>query len=63
MHDALVDGDETSVRRIASRLLEEGTPIIDLIEGVIVPPLREIGTAWHNGEGAPLATAATIVGH
>lgn len=50
MHDALVDGDETSVRRIASRLLEEGTPIIDLIEGVIVPPLRKIGTAWHNGE-------------
>ncbi|MEM8618702.1 MAG: B12-binding domain-containing protein [Actinomycetota bacterium] len=50
LYDALVAGDETSVRRITSRLLDEGTPIVDLIQDVIVPPLRDIGAAWHSGQ-------------
>ena len=50
MHDALLIGDESEVRKIARRLVAEGTPIIDLVEQVISPPLRAIGQAWHNGE-------------
>ncbi|MEM9515585.1 MAG: B12-binding domain-containing protein [Actinomycetota bacterium] len=49
LHDALVAGDETSARRIVTRLIDEGTPIVDVIQTVVVPPLRRIGTAWHEG--------------
>ncbi len=49
LHDALVAGDETSARRIVTRLIDEGTPIVDVIQTVVVPPLRSIGTAWHEG--------------
>ena len=50
MHDALLTGDESEVRKIASRLVDEGTTIVDLVEQVISPPLRAIGQAWHDGE-------------
>ncbi|MEO1058531.1 MAG: B12-binding domain-containing protein, partial [Actinomycetota bacterium] len=49
LHEALVAGDETSARRIVTRLIDEGTPIVDVIQTVVVPPLRSIGTAWHEG--------------
>lgn len=50
VHDALVDGDEAAARRMVASLASEGTPLADLIETVIVPPLRQIGENWHNGE-------------
>ena len=46
---ALLDGDESEVRKIARRLVDEGTTIVDLVEQVISPPLRSIGQAWHDG--------------
>jgi len=49
MHEALLAGDESEARRIARRLVDEGTTIIDLIEQVISPPLLAIGQAWHDG--------------
>jgi excisionase family DNA binding protein len=50
MHDALVEGDEAAARGIARRLVDEGTGLVELIQAVIVPPLRRIGQAWHDGE-------------
>lgn len=49
LHEALLVGDEADVRKIARRLVDEGTSIVDLVEQVISPPLRAIGTAWHEG--------------
>ncbi len=49
MHEALLAGDESEVRKIARRLVEEGTTIVDLVEQVISPPLRTIGQDWHDG--------------
>jgi methanogenic corrinoid protein MtbC1 len=50
MHDALLNGDESNVRKIARSLVDEGTTIVDLVEQVISPPLRAIGQAWHDGD-------------
>lgn len=50
MTEILMDGDEFEARRIARRLVDEGTTLVELIEAVFVPPLRAIGQAWHDGE-------------
>lgn len=50
LHAALLVGDEAAVRKLANRLVDEGTSILDLIEQVISPSLRRIGRAWHDGE-------------
>lgn len=50
MHEALVSGDEAAARQIAVRLVQEGTLVRDLLTEVVVPPLRRIGQAWHDGE-------------
>lgn len=50
MHEALSSGDDRAAREIARRLVDEGTPIKDLITQVLSPSLREIGRAWHEGE-------------
>jgi MerR family transcriptional regulator, light-induced transcriptional regulator len=50
MHDALVNGDERSVRQLAKGLVDEGAPIVDVIQAVLVPPLVRIGAAWHAGQ-------------
>lgn len=50
MHTALVNGDEADARQIARSLVGEGTSVIDLIQTVLVPPLRRIGQSWHDGE-------------
>lgn len=50
MYEALVDGEETEVMKIAKRLADEGAPIADLIQNVLVPPLRRIGQGWRSGE-------------
>lgn len=49
MHTALVGGDEVAAGRIARTLVDQGLPLIDLIERVLAPPLRRIGQAWHEG--------------
>lgn len=50
MYEALRSGDDPTARRIARRLVEEGTSVRDLIVEVLSPPLRQIGQAWHDGE-------------
>lgn len=50
MHEALVTGDEPTARRIATTLVEEGASVIDVVQSVLVPPLRQIGQAWHDGK-------------
>jgi excisionase family DNA binding protein len=50
VHQALLAGDEAKVRRIARRLVDDGTSIIDVIQSVFAPSLRQIGQAWHDGE-------------
>jgi excisionase family DNA binding protein len=50
MYAALVAGDEPRASKIATRLAAEGAPIVDLVQQVIVPPLRQIGQQWHDGE-------------
>lgn len=46
----LLDGDETGARAASQKLASDGLDVIDLIEQVIAPALREIGRAWHAGE-------------
>lgn len=50
MHEALLSGDDDAARRIARRLVDDGTPLKDLIGEVLSPSLRQIGQAWHDGE-------------
>lgn len=50
VHQALLDGDEATVRRLARRLVDEGTSVVELIQSVLAPPLRHIGQAWHDGD-------------
>jgi methanogenic corrinoid protein MtbC1 len=50
MHDALLDGDEAAVRRLARRLVDDGTSVVELIQFVLVPSLSRIGQAWHDGD-------------
>ena len=35
--------------KAARRLTEEGAPIVDLIQEVLVPPLHRIGQQWNDG--------------
>ena len=49
VHDALVDGDEVAVRTVARELISNGTPLVELIQAVFVPSLRQIGQEWHDG--------------
>ncbi len=48
--EALLEGDEDAVRRVARRLVEDGTSIVELIQVVFAPPLRRIGQMWHDGD-------------
>jgi excisionase family DNA binding protein len=50
MYRALVAGDEPAATRIIRRLAEEGAPTIELLRVVLIPPLEQIGRAWHDGE-------------
>lgn len=49
VHDALVRGDESSVRQLVRGLVDEGASIVDVIQDVLVPPLVRIGSDWHEG--------------
>ncbi len=50
IRDALIEGDEATVRKLARRLVDDGTGMLELIQSVFAPPLRQIGQAWHDGE-------------
>ena len=50
MHEALRSGDDAAARTIARRLVEDGSPVKDVIGEVLSPPMRQIGQAWHDGE-------------
>ncbi len=50
MYDALRSGDDLTARQIARRLVDDGTPVKDLIAEVLSPPLRQLGQSWHDGE-------------
>jgi len=50
LSELLVEGDEGTARHLVRRLVDEGTPIPELIQSVLAPPLREIGERWHRGE-------------
>lgn len=50
MHTALVEGDEVTARNLARATVDEGTSVVDLIERIIAPSLRQIGQAWHDGQ-------------
>ena len=50
MYQALRTGDDQNARQIARRLIEDGTPVKDLIVQVLSPPLRDIGQSWHDGK-------------
>ena len=49
MHTALSTGDEAGARALACALVAEHTSIADLVQEVLVPPLRRIGQDWHDG--------------
>ena len=49
VHDALVVGNESSVRQIVRGLVDEGASVVDVIQDVLVPPLVRIGADWHAG--------------
>jgi excisionase family DNA binding protein len=50
MQMALLAGDEAVARQVIRRLVDEGTSLTDVIQAVLVPPLRRIGEAWHDGD-------------
>jgi MerR family transcriptional regulator, light-induced transcriptional regulator len=50
MHEALRTGDDRSAQQIARRLVDDGTPVKEVIVQVLSPPLRQIGQSWHDGE-------------
>ncbi len=50
MHGFLIDGDEAAARQLAGRLIDEGTPVVELVQRVLVPSLARIGQAWHDGD-------------
>ena len=50
MYEALRVGDDPNARQIARRLINDGTPVKDLIVQVLSPPLREIGQSWYDGK-------------
>ncbi len=47
---ALRDGNESKARSLVTDLLSSGMTVTDLIESVLVPPLVDIGAAWHDGK-------------
>jgi excisionase family DNA binding protein len=47
---ALLEGDANRATAMISGLASDGVPLTVAIEEVIAPALRDIGTAWHNGE-------------
>jgi MerR family transcriptional regulator, light-induced transcriptional regulator len=53
MHVALMAGDEPAVRAITATLLEKNVPLVTVLQDVVSPALRRIGTSWSAGS-API---------
>ena len=49
---AISTGDEPAARSIVQRLVDEGAPLVDVIETVVAPALRSIGDGWQSGTTA-----------
>lgn len=50
LHQQLLDGDEPGARQLIRQLLDDGTPLVELVQSVIVPPLVRIGSDWSDGD-------------
>jgi excisionase family DNA binding protein len=48
-YDALVGGDERSLRDLIDRLARDGTPMTTITQEILVPAIHRIGTGWHDG--------------
>ena len=48
-YDALVDGDERSLRDLVDRLTSDGTPMTTVTQEILVPAMRRIGSDWSDG--------------
>jgi excisionase family DNA binding protein len=48
-YDALVDGDERSLRDLVDRLTTDGTRMTTVAQEVLAPAMQRIGTDWHDG--------------
>lgn len=49
MYRALVDGDESAAAAVARSIVDDGGPVTDFIQQVLVPPLQRIGVDWSRG--------------
>jgi len=48
--DAVLRGDEELAEQLASKALEQGLPVLDVIENGFVKGIREVGRLWEQGE-------------
>src|SRR5687767_10160082 len=48
-YDALVDGDERSLRVLVDRLISDGTPMTVVTQEILVPAVHRIGSDWYDG--------------
>jgi len=48
--DAVLKGDEELAEQLASKALEQGLPVLDVIENGFVRGIREVGRLWEEGE-------------
>ena len=48
--DAVLKGDEELAEQLASKALEQGLPVLDVIENGFVRGIREVGRLWEQGE-------------
>lgn len=65
----LLNGDRSTGLEIVNRLLEEGTDVITIYEGVIKPAMYKVGELWEEGkisvatEHLASAIVETLLGH
>lgn len=65
----LMNGDRSTGLEIVNRLLEEGTDVITIYEGVIKPAMYKVGELWEEGkisvatEHLASAIVETLLGH
>ena len=49
LHAALLAGDEPAALAVVSRLRDGGVPVLDVVERLIVPAMRQVGAGWPTG--------------
>lgn len=50
MYEALVSGDETAATTLARDLVADGSPLVILVQNVLVPALMRVGQEWRDGK-------------